>query len=171
MANSRSLIPLSFVSSLQKGPQMPRQFSLASLLCIPVSLHNKNVLLRCLINGIRSLVVEFFHFVVIIDQNHTKGSQERFFTVQNKAKCENFRGNCLFQSYVLLLLLSLLLLLLLLLLLISCLLDSCWRKRARNWRIEWMTSKKKRKKKSELFLFVLFVFAIYGLVNLRLNKV
>ena len=102
MPNSRSLIPLSFVSSLQKGPQMPCQFSLASLLCIPVSLHNKNVLLRCLINGILWLVVEFFHFVVIIDQNHTKGSQERFLTGQNKAKCANFRGNCLFQSYVLL---------------------------------------------------------------------
>ena len=33
---------------------------------IPVSLYNKNVLLRCLINDIPYLVIEFFYFVVII---------------------------------------------------------------------------------------------------------
>ena len=33
---------------------------------IPVSLYNKNVLLRCLINDILQLVIEFFCFVAIV---------------------------------------------------------------------------------------------------------
>ena len=52
VANSRSLGPLSFVSSLQKGPQnaLPVSTSVLAHFCIPVSLHNKNMLLLCLIN-------------------------------------------------------------------------------------------------------------------------
>ena len=34
--------------------------------CIPVYLYNKNVLLRCLINDILYLVIEFFYFVIIV---------------------------------------------------------------------------------------------------------
>ena len=49
MANSRCLTPLSFVSSLHRGPQMPCQFPQTSLptFCISVSLHNKNILRVC----------------------------------------------------------------------------------------------------------------------------
>ena len=47
---------------------MSCQFSQAPLpmFCIPVSLHNKNVLLRCLINGIPHLVTEFYFLVIIV---------------------------------------------------------------------------------------------------------
>ena len=40
--------------------------SILAHFCIPVSLHNKNALLRCLINDILWLVIEFFYFVVVI---------------------------------------------------------------------------------------------------------
>ena len=39
--------------------------SILAHFCIPVSLHNKNVL-RCLINDILYLVIEFFYSVVIV---------------------------------------------------------------------------------------------------------
>ena len=45
---------------------LPVFTSILAHFCIPVSLYNKNVLLRCLINVILQLVIEFFCFVVII---------------------------------------------------------------------------------------------------------
>ena len=45
---------------------LPVSTSILAHFCIPVSLHNKNVILRCLINDILWLVIEFFCFVVII---------------------------------------------------------------------------------------------------------
>ena len=45
---------------------IPVFISILAHFCIPVSLHNQNVLLRCLINDILSLVKEFFYVVVII---------------------------------------------------------------------------------------------------------
>ena len=44
---------------------LPVSTSILAHFCIPVSLHNKNALLRCLINDILQLVIEFFYFVVI----------------------------------------------------------------------------------------------------------
>ena len=76
MANSSSLSRLSFVSSLQKGLLMPGTFHkhpCQLLYCIPVSLHNKNVLLQCLINAILLLIIEFFYFIVIILHSLTLG--------------------------------------------------------------------------------------------------
>ena len=45
---------------------LPISTSILAHFCISVSLYNKNVLLRCLINDILKLVIEFFFFVVII---------------------------------------------------------------------------------------------------------
>ena len=45
---------------------LPVSTSIPAHYCIPVSLHNKNVLLQCLINDILYLVIEFFYFVVIV---------------------------------------------------------------------------------------------------------
>ena len=45
---------------------LPVSTSIFAHFCIPVSLHNKNVILRCLINDILQLVIEFFYFVVVI---------------------------------------------------------------------------------------------------------
>ena len=45
---------------------LPVSTSILAHFCIPVSLYDKNVLLRCLINVILQLVIEFFCFVVII---------------------------------------------------------------------------------------------------------
>ena len=45
---------------------LPVSTSIPADFCIPVSLYNKNVLLRCPINDILWLVIEFFYFVVII---------------------------------------------------------------------------------------------------------
>ena len=45
---------------------LPVSTSIPAHFCIPVSLYNKNVLLRCLINDILWLAIEFFYFVVII---------------------------------------------------------------------------------------------------------
>ena len=44
---------------------LPVSTSIPAHFCIPVSLHNNNVLLRCLITDILYLVIEFFYFVVI----------------------------------------------------------------------------------------------------------
>ena len=45
---------------------LPVSMSIPAHFCIPVSLHNKNVLLRCLNNDILQLVIELFYFVVIV---------------------------------------------------------------------------------------------------------
>ena len=45
---------------------LPLSTSIPAHFCIPVSLYNKNVLLRCLINDILWLVIEFFYLVVIV---------------------------------------------------------------------------------------------------------
>ena len=45
---------------------VPVSTSIRAQFCIPVSLYNKNVLLRCLINDILYLVIEFFYFVIIV---------------------------------------------------------------------------------------------------------
>ena len=45
---------------------LPVSTSIPAHFCIPVSLHNNNVLLRCLINDILYLVIEFFYFVFIV---------------------------------------------------------------------------------------------------------
>ena len=45
---------------------LPVSTSISAHFCIPVSLYNKNVLLRCLIKDILYLVIEFFYFVVIV---------------------------------------------------------------------------------------------------------
>ena len=45
---------------------LPVSTSIPAHFCIPVSLYNENVLLRCLINDILSLIIEFFYFVVIV---------------------------------------------------------------------------------------------------------
>ena len=68
MANFRSLSPLSFLLSLQKGQQMPCQFSQAFLASFAFQppCTSKNVFLRRLINDILWLVIEFSYFVVII---------------------------------------------------------------------------------------------------------
>ena len=44
----------------------PVSTSIPAHFCIPVSLHTKNVLLRCLINDILYLVIEYCYFSVII---------------------------------------------------------------------------------------------------------
>ena len=45
---------------------LPVSTGILAHFCIPVSLHKKNVLFRCLINDILYLVIEFFYFIVII---------------------------------------------------------------------------------------------------------
>ena len=45
---------------------LPVFTSIFAHFCIQVSLDNENVLLRCLINDILWLVIEFFFFVVIV---------------------------------------------------------------------------------------------------------
>ena len=67
MANSRSLGPLIYVVIAEKSTNFfPVFTSMLAQFCIPVSAHNKNVLLRCLINDILQLVIELFYFVVIV---------------------------------------------------------------------------------------------------------
>ena len=48
------------------GNALPVFLSILANFCISVFLHNKNVLLRCVINDILYLIIEFFYFVVII---------------------------------------------------------------------------------------------------------
>ena len=65
VASTRGLGPLSFVSSSQKGLQMPWHFSYASLPIFTLqSPCSTWLLLRCLINGILQLVTECFYFVL-----------------------------------------------------------------------------------------------------------
>ena len=45
---------------------LPVSTSILAHFCIPVCLHNKNVHLRCLINHVLWLAIEFFYFIVII---------------------------------------------------------------------------------------------------------
>ena len=45
---------------------LPVSTSIPANFCIPVSLYNKNVFLRCVINDILYLVIEPFYFVVIV---------------------------------------------------------------------------------------------------------
>ena len=68
VANSRSLeSPLMCVIIAEGSTNtLPVSTSILAHFCIPVSLHNKNVLLWCLINDILQLVIEFFYFIVII---------------------------------------------------------------------------------------------------------
>ena len=65
--NSRSLSSLSLICVItaeQSANALPVFISILAHFCIPVSLHNKNVFLRCLTNDILLLAVEFFYFVV-----------------------------------------------------------------------------------------------------------
>ena len=67
MPNSRSLSSLSLICVItaeQSANALPVFISILAHFCIPVSLHNKNVFLRCLTNDILLLAVEFFYFVV-----------------------------------------------------------------------------------------------------------
>ena len=45
---------------------LPVATSILAHFCIPVSLHNKDVFMRCLINDILQLVIQFLCFVVIV---------------------------------------------------------------------------------------------------------
>ena len=67
VANSRSLRPLSCVSSLQKGPQTSPQSALSILpnFSIPIPLCSQNVLLWCFVYGFLELLVEVVDLTVI----------------------------------------------------------------------------------------------------------
>ena len=63
----------------EEGPTiaLPVSTSVPAHFCIQVSLYNKNVLLRCLINDILQLVIEFFYFVVVIFDSGTSVRQRQ----------------------------------------------------------------------------------------------
>ena len=63
----KSESPLICVISAEGSTKaLPISTSILAHFRIPVSLHNKNVHLRCLINDILQLVIEFFYFIVIV---------------------------------------------------------------------------------------------------------
>ena len=68
VANSRSLRPLSFVSTLQQGLQTSPPVCLCILpnFSIPIPLYNQNILLWCLVYGFLELLVEVVDLTVIM---------------------------------------------------------------------------------------------------------